>query len=98
MSEASKYAMYTAKLKHTVPKSIMQHLTSATMVGRDPIALVLLCGLQTNNPRKINTLEALGVTITERIPCIVEAQEFNRGYLDVKASRMSHVRHPPPPA
>lgn len=47
--------------------------------------------LMTNNPRKINTLEALGVTITERIPCIVEAQEFNRDYLDVKAARMSHV-------
>lgn len=51
--------------------------------------------VQTNNPRKINTLEALGVKVTERIPCIVQSQEFNEGYLAVKAARMSHVRAPP---
>ena len=52
----------------------------------------VLVALQTNNPRKINMLEALGVAVTERIPCLVQSQEFNQGYLAVKAARMSHVR------
>ncbi len=52
----------------------------------------VLVGLQTNNPRKINMLKSLGVAITERIPCLVQSQEFNQGYLAVKAARMSHVR------
>lgn len=51
--------------------------------------------LMTNNPRKMEFLKALGVNITERIPCIVEAQEFNRGYLNVKATRMDHVLEGP---
>ncbi len=40
--------------------------------------------LQTNNPRKIKVLEELGVVVTARIPCIVEAQEHNIGYLATK--------------
>lgn len=47
--------------------------------------------LQTNNPRKMSVLRALGVTVTDRVPCIVKAQEFSEGYLAVKAARMDHV-------
>ncbi len=47
--------------------------------------------LQTNNPRKISTLQSLGVQVLERIPCIVQAQKYSEGYLKVKQSRMSHV-------
>jgi len=47
--------------------------------------------LMTNNPRKMNVLRALGVEVTDRVPCIVEAQEFSRDYLAVKAARMDHV-------
>ena len=47
--------------------------------------------LQTNNPRKISTLQSLGVQVLERIPCIVKAQKYSEGYLKVKQSRMSHV-------
>ena len=50
----------------------------------------LSCGLQTNNPRKVNVLMALGVNVTGRLPCIVKAQEFNEGYMATKAARMSH--------
>ncbi|BDA48205.1 GTP cyclohydrolase-2 [Coccomyxa sp. Obi] len=46
--------------------------------------------LMTNNPRKIKVLEELGVMVTARIPCIVEAQEHNIGYLATKQARMSH--------
>lgn len=46
---------------------------------------------QTNNPRKMSVLRALGVEVTDRVPCIVEAQEFSETYLAVKAARMNHV-------
>ena len=46
--------------------------------------------LQTNNPRKVNVLMALGVNVTGRLPCIVKAQEFNEGYMATKAARMDH--------
>lgn len=34
--------------------------------------------LQTNNPRKLDVLTQLGVNITGRIPCQVQAGEFNK--------------------
>ncbi len=46
--------------------------------------------LMTNNPRKVATLERLGVRIDGRIPCIVEANLFNQGYLEAKEGRMKH--------
>ena len=46
---------------------------------------------QTNNPRKMSVLRALGVVVTDRVPCIVKAQEFSESYLAVKAARMDHV-------
>lgn len=47
--------------------------------------------LITNNPRKINFVESLGVEITERIPAITSINKFNRGYLEVKKSEMGHL-------
>ena len=44
---------------------------------------VAVCA-QTNNPRKIAVLEELGVVVTERIPCLVQAQEHSLGYLTTK--------------
>ena len=46
--------------------------------------------LMTNNPRKVATLEKLGVKIEGRIPCIVKANLFNQGYLEAKEGRMKH--------
>ena len=39
---------------------------------------------QTNNPRKIAVLQELGVVVTERIPCLVQAQAHSLGYLTTK--------------
>jgi len=48
--------------------------------------------LITNNPRKINELQLLGLNITGRVPCIVEeANEYNMGYLQAKRDRMAHL-------
>lgn len=42
--------------------------------------------MQTNNPRKMAFLRALNVEVTDRIPCIVQAQQYSEGYLSVKVS------------
>lgn len=47
--------------------------------------------LMTNNPRKIEQMESLGIQVTARLPCIVHPSEFNEGYLQAKEERMSHM-------
>lgn len=47
--------------------------------------------LMTNNPRKIRVLSSLGVQVDGRIPCIVAANEVNKGYLATKENRMEHL-------
>jgi GTP cyclohydrolase II len=46
--------------------------------------------LMTNNPDKVNKLRTLGVSVVGRIPVIVPATSFSRGYLETKRDRMSH--------
>lgn len=45
--------------------------------------------LLTNNPKKIESFK--GVQITERIPLIVEPNEFNKDYLMVKKTKSGHL-------
>ena len=47
--------------------------------------------LITNNPFKINQLEALGVKITERIPMQIPSNQHNTRYLLTKRDRMNHI-------
>ncbi|MCI0405916.1 MAG: GTP cyclohydrolase II [candidate division Zixibacteria bacterium] len=47
--------------------------------------------LLTNNPNKIKQLTDLGISVVERIPLIVQPNEFNRRYLETKASRGAHL-------
>lgn len=46
--------------------------------------------LMTNNPRKIEKLEALGVDMEEPIPVVINANPHNRRYLEAKHLRMNH--------
>ncbi|WP_425439517.1 GTP cyclohydrolase II [Pollutimonas bauzanensis] len=46
--------------------------------------------LMTNNPRKVDTLESLGVPIVERIPIQVNRNPFNENYLSTKAAKLGH--------
>ena len=46
--------------------------------------------LMTNNPLKVEALEALGITVKERIPLVIEARPENAGYLEVKRAVMGH--------
>jgi GTP cyclohydrolase II len=46
--------------------------------------------LMTNNPRKVQELSKLGTKVTDRIPHVIPANEWNRFYLETKALRSGH--------
>jgi GTP cyclohydrolase II len=47
--------------------------------------------LLSNNPEKIAALETANIEVVERVPCIVEAQASNTGYLQTKKEKMGHL-------
>ena len=69
----------------------------------DIAALILedlgLCTIRllTNNPHKIESLENLGIEITERLPLISRVTPENCEYLLTKARRMNHLLTPEQP-
>jgi GTP cyclohydrolase II len=50
--------------------------------------------LMTNNPRKINALEAMGVRVEERVPLVVGRNTHNDRYLTTKADKLGHLMQP----
>ncbi len=50
--------------------------------------------LMTNNPRKIDAMEKLGVQVSERVPLHVNRNAFNNSYLNTKAEKMGHMMEP----
>ncbi|HVW71629.1 MAG TPA: GTP cyclohydrolase II [Candidatus Paceibacterota bacterium] len=49
--------------------------------------------LLTNNPSKVSEIAKLGVTVTGRVPLVVEANQFNRRYFDAKRDKFKHFFH-----
>jgi GTP cyclohydrolase II len=47
--------------------------------------------LMTNNPRKINGLTSLGVRVSGRIPLVIPPNDYNRFYLQTKATKSGHL-------
>lgn len=47
--------------------------------------------LMTNNPAKVEALEAVGVTVAERVPHQLPANPHNARYLDTKRDRTGHI-------
>jgi GTP cyclohydrolase II len=47
--------------------------------------------LLTNNPNKLESLQALGVTVTTRLPLVGSVTSENASYLQTKADRLNHV-------
>ena len=47
--------------------------------------------LMTNNPKKIVGLEGYGITITGRVPIVIEPNENNIRYLTTKKTKMGHL-------
>ena len=50
--------------------------------------------LMTNNPRKIDALENLGIEVTERVPLLVNRNAFNNSYLNTKEAKLGHMMTP----
>ena len=49
--------------------------------------------LLTNNPDKIEQLQAAGVAVSERVPILASVTLENAAYLSTKAARMRHLLH-----
>jgi GTP cyclohydrolase II len=47
--------------------------------------------LMTNNPLKINALQDLGISVSERLPILIEPKTENTGYLKTKQMEMGHL-------
>ncbi len=47
--------------------------------------------LMTNNPRKVKTLEEVGIEVSERVPHQVEDNPYNKNYLNTKRLRLGHM-------
>lgn len=47
--------------------------------------------LITNNPKKMQYVESLGVEIIERIPAITKSNQYNEAYLLTKKEKMGHI-------
>ncbi|MFI4938978.1 MAG: GTP cyclohydrolase II [Burkholderiales bacterium] len=47
--------------------------------------------LMTNNPRKIDAIESMGVQVVERIPLIIKRNPHNERYLTTKAAKLGHL-------
>ena len=47
--------------------------------------------LITNNPKKIDFIQELGINITQRIPAITAVSKYNEEYLNTKKNKMGHL-------
>ena len=47
--------------------------------------------LITNNPRKIAGLKGYGLEVVDRLPLLIEANDYNSGYLATKAEKLGHL-------
>jgi len=47
--------------------------------------------LITNNPRKIAGLKGYGLEVVDRVPLLIEANDYNSAYLTTKAEKMGHL-------
>ena len=47
--------------------------------------------LITNNPLKINSVEKMGITITQRIPSVTAVNKHNKDYIETKKQEMGHL-------
>ncbi|RJU97050.1 MAG: GTP cyclohydrolase II [Candidatus Poseidoniales archaeon] len=76
-----------ANLMLGLPADGRDYAIAAEMLGSLGVTEV---NLLTNNPEKVNQLNAHGIAVTMRTPLIVGVNEQNRDYLATKGQRMGH--------
>ena len=47
--------------------------------------------LLSNNPEKVQAVEAAGVAVVERVPCIADPLDTRAAYLATKRDKMGHL-------
>ena len=47
--------------------------------------------LLTNNPEKLKKIADLGISIVERVPLVMDSNEYNEKYLEVKKTKFKHL-------
>ena len=47
--------------------------------------------LMTNNPRKVNALNGMGITVSSRVPLQIGLNPYNKRYLATKAGKLGHM-------
>ena len=78
--EANEQLGFEADLRvYELPRSILRHFG------------VTAVRLMTNNPEKIAALEAVGIAVTERVPCNAGRGRHSARYLWTKQKRMGHL-------
>jgi GTP cyclohydrolase II len=70
-----------------LPDDAREYHAAAHMLRHFDVKSVLL---MTNNPAKVSALSTLGVEVVGRLPIVVPATPFSRGYLETKRARMAH--------
>ncbi len=78
--EANRRLGFDADLRdYSMAGAILRHLGVASV------------RLLSNNPAKIEALEAAGIRVAERVPCEVAATQSRRRYLKTKKEKMGHL-------
>src|SRR5579863_2229104 len=47
--------------------------------------------LLSNNPEKVEAVEAVGIAVAERVPCVADALDTRAAYLQTKKEKMGHL-------
>lgn len=72
-----------------LPDDARDYAVAATLLGKLGVQRVKLL---TNNPAKVEALQALGIEVSERVPLRTPANRHNQAYLKTKTDRMGHWR------
>lgn len=98
---ANKLAAYALQEQgfDTVDANRQLHLPDDVREYHDAVAIltdlnISTMHLLTNNPRKVEHLEQLGIQIAKRIPLEVQTSTTAQAYLETKRARMGHWLHP----
>jgi len=51
---------------------------------------IISVDLMTNNPKKIDALGKMGLTINKRVPILSKSNDYNKKYLSTKAKKLGH--------